>query len=92
VRLGLRDANQKFSTAMKAVRAGEEVVLTERGRPIAVIAPLFGRAGAPATLARLAQAGLVRLAQSDGRLPPARPLPSRGPAASELLSLERDQR
>ena len=33
MRLGLREANHQFSRAMRAVRAGEEVVLTERGRP-----------------------------------------------------------
>jgi prevent-host-death family protein len=40
MRLGLREANQKFSKAIKAVKAGKEVVLTERGKPIAVIKPL----------------------------------------------------
>jgi prevent-host-death family protein len=40
MRLGLREANQRFSKAIKAVRAGKEVVLTERGRPIAVIKPI----------------------------------------------------
>jgi len=29
--VGLREANQHFSRIMKAVRAGEEVMLTERG-------------------------------------------------------------
>ena len=36
MKLGLREANQRFSRTMQAVRRGEEVVLTERGRPIAV--------------------------------------------------------
>ena len=40
MKLGLREANQQFSKAIKAVRAGKEVVLTERGRPIAVIKPI----------------------------------------------------
>ena len=40
MRMGLREANQHFSRAVKAVKAGQEVVLTERGRPIAVIKPL----------------------------------------------------
>jgi prevent-host-death family protein len=40
VRLGLREANQRFSKAIRAVRAGREVVLTERGHPIAVIKPI----------------------------------------------------
>ena len=92
MRIGLRDANQRFSKAMKAVKAGEEVVLTDRGRPIAVIAPLIGRPGAPAALTRLAQAGLLRLGEGSGRLLPARPVPTRGPAAATLVSLERDQR
>jgi prevent-host-death family protein len=92
MRLGLRAANQKFSAAMKTVRAGEEVVLTDRGRPVAVITPLVGRSGAPAMLARLAQAGLLRLPQVEGRLPPARPVRSAGPAASQVLSAERGQR
>ena len=37
MRIGLREANQQFSKAIKAVKAGEEVVLTERGKPVAVI-------------------------------------------------------
>ncbi len=40
MRMGLREANQRFSAAMKVVRAGGEVVLTERGKPIAVLKPL----------------------------------------------------
>jgi prevent-host-death family protein len=40
MRMGLREANQCFSRAMKAVKQGKEVVLTERGKPIAVIKPL----------------------------------------------------
>ena len=40
MRLGLREANQNFSKAIKAVREGKEVILTERGKPIAVIKPL----------------------------------------------------
>ncbi len=40
MRIGLREANQRFSKAIKAVKAGQEVILTERGKPIAVIKSL----------------------------------------------------
>ena len=40
MKLGLREANQQFSKAIKAVRAGKDVILTDRGRPIAVIKPI----------------------------------------------------
>ena len=35
MRMGLREANQSFSKAIKAVKAGKDVILTERGKPIA---------------------------------------------------------
>ena len=40
MRMGLREANQHFSRAVRAVKAGREVILTERGHPVAVIKPL----------------------------------------------------
>src|SRR2546422_452317 len=54
MRMGLREANQHFSRAVKAVKAGQEVVLTERGKPIAVIRPLRPTDPANAAIERLA--------------------------------------
>ena len=34
-----RDANQRFAEMLAAVEAGERVVITKRGRPVAVISP-----------------------------------------------------
>jgi prevent-host-death family protein len=48
------------------VKAGEEVVVTERGTPIAKIVPLAKPLAAwPASLAALAQAGLVTPGSGD---------------------------
>ncbi len=35
MKMGLREANQKFSKAIQIVKSGGQVVLTERGKPIA---------------------------------------------------------
>jgi hypothetical protein len=35
--MGLREANQNFSKAIKAIKAGKAIVLTKRGKPIATI-------------------------------------------------------
>jgi prevent-host-death family protein len=35
-----RDANQKFSRLLTEVAAGEEVVITRRGRPVARLLPI----------------------------------------------------
>ena len=40
MRMGLREANQNFSKAIKAIKAGKAIVLTERGKPIATITPI----------------------------------------------------
>lgn len=58
MRMGLREANHKFSQAVSAVKAGHEVVLTERGKPIAVIKPL------PSSRREAALARMI----ADGRL------------------------
>ena len=67
MQMGLREANQHFSKAIKAVKAGREVVLTERGKPIAVIRPLPAPGSWEASLRRLEAAGLLRRATEGDR-------------------------
>lgn len=69
MKLGLREANQQFSRAIKAVRAGKEVVLTERGQPIAVIKPIKEEREPHAAVERMAAEGLITLPTRKGPLP-----------------------
>ena len=97
MRMGLREANQHFSKAIKAVRAGREVVLTDRGVPIAVIKPLRPSAAEDpieAALQQLAAEGRVRLAAIPGSMPGRRgkPLRIKGAALSQALREDRDAR
>jgi len=39
----LRETNQNFSRYMRAVEAGEEFVITRRGRPVGRLTPIGGR-------------------------------------------------
>jgi prevent-host-death family protein len=90
MRLGLRQANQQFSKAMKVVRAGEEVVLTDRGKPIAVIKPVQMSEGGAAAIRRLEAAGLLRPATKTGPLPRWKPRPLKGVPLTKTLREERD--
>jgi len=92
MKMGLREANQRFSRAMKAVKGGEEVILTERGKPIAVIKPLPQTADVPAILQRLEAEGLLRSGPKSGRPMPAWRFPRRikGKPISQTLREERD--
>ena len=92
MRMGLREANQRFSKAVRAVKAGEEVVLTDRGRPIAVIKPLrAGRRQADA-IRKMVAAGLLRPATRPGRMPAFKARPVRGRPISHTISEERNAR
>ncbi len=92
MKLGLREANQHFSRMVKIIKQGEEVILTERGRPIAMVTPLGAGANWDMRLERLARAGLIRLPGQPGRIGPAKPVRARGKPASQILSEERDER
>ncbi len=57
-----------LSRCLARVKAGEEVVVTERGKQVAKIVPLhYDEAGVPAHVLELARAGLIRL--GTGKLP-----------------------
>jgi prevent-host-death family protein len=92
--MGLREANQSFSKAIKAVKEGKEVVLTERGKPIAVIKPLAKEDNLETTVQRLEAEGLLRPALKRGPLPKPtwKPVRVKGKLMSQTVSDEREER
>lgn len=94
MRLGLRAANQYFLKAIKAVKAGQEVILTDRGKPIAVIKPLPQDDSQDTVIRRLEAEGLLRPALKRGPMPQPRWKPIRitGKPLSETIREERDDR
>ena len=94
MRLGLREANQQFSKAIKAVRAGQEVVLTERGHAIAVIKPLTEPESPEAVLQAMASDGLITRAARKGRMPAPRwrPVKVTGTPLSRTIIDDREDR
>jgi prevent-host-death family protein len=65
------EAKNQLSALLKLVQAGQSVVITDRGVPVARLEPVRLGPGVPARMIALAQQGLVRL-------------PSREPDASWL--------
>ncbi|HEV2282978.1 MAG TPA: type II toxin-antitoxin system prevent-host-death family antitoxin [bacterium] len=93
MQLGLREANQRFSYAIKRVKAGETVILTERGRPVAMITPIRAPAADEETaMQRLADAGLIIRATKRGPMRKWTPIRIKGEPISETISRERDER
>jgi prevent-host-death family protein len=92
MQMGLRDANQRFSRLIKAVRGGQEVLLTERGRPLAVVRPIRTGDETESTIQRLEAAGLLRPASKRSLLPAWRPRTVHGAPLSKTVRQERDGR
>jgi prevent-host-death family protein len=92
MKLGLREANQHFSKAIKAVRTGKDVILTERGQPIAVIKPIKEEHDQDAVLRRMADDGLITLPSRKGPLPRFEPIRIKGKPLSQTIIEDRDDR
>ncbi len=93
MRLGLREANQQFAKAIRAVRSGKRVVLTDRGRPIAVIERVTEEADERATLTSMAEEGVITPAARRGPTPAPRWRPAivEGTPLSRSIIDDRDE-
>jgi prevent-host-death family protein len=87
-RVGVRELRQDLSRYLRRVRAGERLVVTERGHPLAVLIPWADERN---VLDGLIASGRAR--RGDGRLleiaPVSRPVSGDGSAA---LALERQEK
>lgn len=92
MQIGLREANQRFSRIMKAVRSGKEVLLTERGKPLAVVTPIRSGDETESTIQRLEATGLLRPASKSRRLPAWTPRIVQGAPLSKTVNQERNER
>lgn len=81
---GIRDLRDHLSRHLERVRAGEELLITDRGRPIARLVPVESEN----TFDRLVAEGLVTPAVSRGRDRPTTPVAATGPV-SELVAEQR---
>ena len=89
-RVGVRELRQHLSIYLDRVKAGETLVVTEHGEPVARLAP-------PPKLSIIEQMladGRATPAKYDHRqaeMPPPMPLGYTGPTASEILRQMRDE-
>ena len=61
VTVSVSELKAKLSEHLRRVKAGEEVLVTDRGRAVAVLAPPPKAAADEARLQRLAEQGLIKL-------------------------------
>lgn len=81
-RYGLREANQHFARMLRIVRGGEEVLLLDRGKAVAIVKPVNEPRAA---VDRLAARGLVLRARKPGFLSPFRPVQLKGGLSQAVI-------
>ncbi len=90
-RVGIRDAKIHLSRYLKLVQKGEEVVITDHGRPVGKIVPI-GCRDLPLTerIDRLVEQGIMEPLSGErlARIPPPIPVPKG--AAQAILQEDRD--
>jgi prevent-host-death family protein len=88
--IGVRELRQRASELLRRVEHGETIEVTDRGRPVAVLAPIPERGG----IVELRATGQLEPATADiADLPDPLPIPGDGPSASQrLAALRRDER
>ena len=83
--VGIRELKNSLSKYIERVRAGEEVIVTDRGRPVARLSAMDA---ADDRLADLVAAGVVRAPSSGERHVPAHRIKAKAPV-SELVAEQR---
>ncbi|MCX7608339.1 MAG: type II toxin-antitoxin system prevent-host-death family antitoxin [Anaerolineales bacterium] len=88
IQVGTRELKNRLSQYLRRVKAGETVVVTERGKPIGQIVPI--RADLKTRLQQLAAAGVVEW--NGQSLPPYQPraVNRSGRLLSDLVAEERE--
>ncbi len=62
---GVAHLKARLSRYLKRVKAGEEVLITERGIPVAKLVPVDGAEARESRRQQLAAAGIIRLGTQD---------------------------
>jgi prevent-host-death family protein len=80
--VGIRALKQNASEVVARAASGEEIIVTDRGRPVAKLTPLVG-----SRLAQMISSGVARPAR---RRLVGLPAPKPGPSVAEAVAADRD--
>jgi prevent-host-death family protein len=89
--VGARELKVRLGRYLRRVREGRTLVVTDRGQPVAELRPIGVEAETDTVLAKLEANGAITRPK-DKRLPPFRPINSRGDSASAAVTEDRADR
>jgi prevent-host-death family protein len=90
--VGIRELKNKLTYYLKLTQEGDEIIVTDRASPVAIIQSIDrvkNKVGVEERLASLAKRGMLRLPLRRGKLPPFKSVKVTGKPASEIIIEER---
>ena len=90
--VGIKELKNKLTYYLGLTKKGDSIVVTDRGRPVAVLHNLDAveeSASLEERLASLAKHGMIRLPLRKGKLSAVKPIKAKGKPASEIIIEER---
>lgn len=69
MRVGVKELRDRLTKYLRMVKAGEEIVVTDRGKPVAILSPIREHTSLEEKIEELARKGLVRLPRGRLELP-----------------------
>jgi prevent-host-death family protein len=90
LRTGVKEVRDHFTQYLKMVKKGEEIVVTERGRPVALIKPVAEIKDMRERLESAAEKGLIRLPLKEGNIPVHKKVKLTGKSLTKIILEERE--
>lgn len=87
---GVKEIRDHFTRYLKRVKLGEEIVVTERGKPIALLRPIPEGTSLQEKLELGAMKGLIRLPQKDENIPLHKKIRLKGKSLTDIILEERE--
>ncbi len=88
---GIKEIRDHFTLYLKRVKMGEDIIVTERGRPIAIIRPIPEETGLEERLESASLEGLIRLPQKKENISLHKKLQLKGKPLTDIIIDEREK-
>jgi len=87
---GVKEVRDHFTEYLKRIRRGEEIVITERGKPVALLRPIPERNSLQERLELGSIKGLIRLPQKTKNIPFHKKIKLTGKSLTDIVLEERE--
>jgi prevent-host-death family protein len=90
--VGVKELKNRLTYYLRLTKSGGEVIVTDRGEPVAILHNLDNiekKVSLEEKLAALAKQGNIRLPLKRGKMPSLKPIKAKGKPASEIIVEDR---